>query len=41
VEGCKQRRDDVITIVPLLIAAQQPLLTQGRSNESARIDDCV
>jgi hypothetical protein len=40
-EGCKQGRDDVITIVPLLMAAQQRLLTQGRTSESATIDDCL
>lgn len=41
VDGCKQGRDDVITIVPLLIAAQRRLLSQGRSSEPAKIGDCV
>lgn len=39
--GCRQGRDDVITIMPLLLAAQQRLLFTGRETESTEINDCA
>ena len=39
--GCRPRRDDVITIMPLLIAAQQRLLFADRKIEPAGMDDCA
>jgi hypothetical protein len=41
--GVRQGRDDVITIVPLLIAAQQRLMTEapGRGAASTEIDHCA
>jgi hypothetical protein len=39
--GCRQGRDDVITIVPLLIAAQQRLLFADRKTEPTEMDDCA
>jgi hypothetical protein len=39
--GCRQGRDDVISIVPLLIAAQQRLMGMSRSPESNQMDDCA
>jgi hypothetical protein len=41
--GLRQGRDDVITIVPLLIAAQQRLMaeTSGRGAASSEIDHCA
>ena len=41
--GVRQGRDDVITIMPLLIAAQQRLMTEapGRGAASTEIDHCA
>ena len=39
--GCRQGRDDVITIMPLLIAAQQRLLFADRKAEPTEMDDCA
>jgi hypothetical protein len=41
--GLRQGRDDVITIVPLLIAAQQRVMTQtpGHGSASSQIDHCA
>jgi hypothetical protein len=39
--GCKQGRDDVITIMPLLLAAQQRLLVQDRRTEPTEMNDCA
>ena len=39
--GCKQGRDDVITIVPMLLAAQQRLLAQDRRTEAPQMNDCA
>ena len=39
--GCKQGRDDVITIVPMLLAAQQRLLAQDRRTEATQMNDCA
>jgi hypothetical protein len=41
--GVRQGRDDVITIVPLLIAAQQRLLAEapGPAAASTKIDNCA
>ena len=39
--GCRQGRDDMITMMPLLIAAQQRLLFTGRKTEPAEMDDCA
>jgi hypothetical protein len=39
--GCKQGRDDVITIMPLLLAAQQRLLLQDRTTEPTEMNDCA
>jgi hypothetical protein len=41
VAGCKQGRDDVISIVPLLIAAQQRLMGMSRTTETSEMDDCA
>jgi hypothetical protein len=41
VAGCRQGRDDVISIVPLLIAAQQRLMGMSRSPEATQMDDCA
>jgi hypothetical protein len=41
VAGIKQGRDDVITMVPLLLAAQQRLTGLGRNPETGQIDDCA
>ena len=39
--GCRQGRDDVITIVPLLLAAQQRLLVHDRKSEPTEMNDCA
>jgi len=39
--GCKQGRDDVITIVPMLLAAQQRLLAQDRRTGTTEMNDCA
>ena len=39
--GCRQGRDDVITIMPLLLAAQQRLLFTGRQTEPTEMNDCA
>ena len=41
--GVRQGRDDVITIVPLLIAAQQRLLAEapGPAAATSKIDNCA
>jgi hypothetical protein len=41
--GVRQGRDDVITIVPLLIAAQQRLMAEapGRAAATSKIDNCA
>ena len=39
--GCKQGRDDVITIVPMLLAAQQRLLAHDRRAEATKMNDCA
>jgi hypothetical protein len=41
--GLRQGRDDVITIVPLLIAAQQRMMTQtpAQGSASSQIDHCA
>ena len=41
IAGIKQGRDDVITMVPLLIAAQQRLMGLGRATEPGEMDDCA
>ncbi|HUY49154.1 MAG TPA: hypothetical protein VMV92_26120 [Streptosporangiaceae bacterium] len=41
VAGCKQGRDDVITIVPLLIAAQQRLMGLSCFTDPSQMDDCA
>ncbi len=41
VAGIKQGRDDVITMVPLLIAAQQRLMGLGRIPGDSEMDDCA
>ncbi len=41
VAGIKQGRDDVITMVPLLIAAQQRLMGLGRATEASQVDGCA
>lgn len=39
--GCKQGRDDVITIVPMLLAAQQRLVAHDRRAEATKMNDCA
>ncbi len=39
--GIRQGRDDVISMMPLLIEAQQRLRDPGRSTGSASMDDCA
>ena len=39
--GCKQGRDDVITIVPMLLAAQQRLLFTDRRTGTGEMNDCA
>jgi hypothetical protein len=39
--GCRQGRDDVITIMPLLLAAQQRLLFSDRKTEPTEMNDCA
>ncbi len=39
--GCKQGRDDVITIVPMLLAAQQRLLFADRRTGTGEMNDCA
>lgn len=39
--GIRQGRDDVITMMPLLIEAQQRLRDPGRDNGTASMDDCA
>lgn len=39
--GCKQGRDDVITIVPMLLAAQQRLLFADRRTGAGEMNDCA
>jgi hypothetical protein len=41
--GLRQGRDDVITIVPLLIAAQQRMMAQtpGHGSANSEIDHCA
>ena len=41
--GVRQGRDDVITIVPLLIAAQQRLMAEapGHGAATSKIDNCA
>ena len=41
VAGVKQGRDDVITMVPMLIAAQQRLMGLGRTTQTGQLDDCA
>lgn len=40
-DGCKQGRDDVITIVPMLLAAQEQLRSQDRGAPAAEMNDCA
>ena len=39
--GCRQGRDDVITIVPMLLAAQQRLLGQDRRTDNHEMNGCA
>jgi hypothetical protein len=39
--GCRQGRDDVISIMPLLLAAQQRLLLSDRKSEPTEMNDCA
>lgn len=41
VAGIKQGRDDVITMVPVLLAAQQRLAGLGRNPETGQVDGCA